>query len=203
MRPGRNALLVSAGLALVVFIAGAANRQPTPSAPTSFRTPSSAAPVATSQVVTPTPTLDPTPTPDPASALVFGKLTYDADACWARFRDSQGHIVGGVKVRFQLPVTNPTKAKMPGLHIVVAETGGADILLVTTGWKKPEWGMDRFGGMVLTLPALAPGKTTLKWAVAFLTPFDPHYRVTVTRDPTALVMPELAAWSLWTSVSIC
>jgi hypothetical protein len=56
------------------------------------------------------------------------------------------------------------------------------------------------GPLILDSPSIGPGKsTTLKWTTKFLTPFDPHYTITIDGGD----VPSPRTWELWTHLTFC
>ena len=47
-------------------------------------------------------------------------------------------------------------------------------------------------------PEVLPGKSrTIKWHTVFLTPFDPHYTISIAGQGVEM------SWSMWTASKVC
>jgi hypothetical protein len=196
--------LIGAVLAAVLLAAcSTVGSQPTP-----VTTPAMAA-VASSPSPTPVPTptpAKPTAKPKPTlrpATLAFGKLAYDANACWESvIMDTTGHQTGGSEVAFSVTVKNTGQIASQPFTITTQSTDWFE----TNPWSYPDnWPLatgpardartDSIDG-----PAIAPGKSkTLKWHTFFLTPFDPHYSVSVDLHDGG--HPQV--WQMWTKTTIC
>jgi hypothetical protein len=134
---------------------------------------------------------------------VFGKLSYEANACWdSGITDLEGHASGGIAVHFGVTAKNTGQLKSDPFWITTHTTDWFD----TNPWPAPDnWKLAISAPsdpttVELDGPAIGPGKSmTLKWTIYFITPFDTHYTVTIDRRDGGT--PDV--WQMWTHPTIC
>ena len=167
---------------------------------------------------TPKPTPKPKPTPRPAR-LVFGKLSYTANACWySNWIDGEGHNRPGIDVKFSVKVTNRGQVRSDYLWLKVVST---DFVPTEPGPYHQNWGgfgshwnPDEYTG-VMGGPRIKPGESrTLTWRVKFHTAGDAHYEVSfvpvlvrATEDGDGVFAASMGipvvTWKRWSSSHIC
>jgi hypothetical protein len=132
---------------------------------------------------------------------VFGTLTYDVNACWESYlTDTSSHEIGGIVVNFSVIATNKGQVKSHTFTITTTTTDWFDSnpWSMSDSWKytganEPDAKTARLDG-----PEVLPGKSrTVKWHTYFLTPFDPHYTISIDERFGQV------NWELWTKSKLC